>query len=403
MNAVVYRGLGDIGLEEVDDPRIEAPTDAVVKIDASAICGTDLHLVRGTMPGMVPGTVLGHEAVGTVLEVGPDVRNLRPGDRVVIPSTIACGSCAYCRAGYYAQCDRANPNGPDAGTCFFGGPAPTGPIQGLQADFARIPFAHTGPVRLPGNMSDDDAILLSDVLPTSWFAARLAEISPGDTVCVFGAGIVGQLAMASAVLQGAGRVLAVDNRPDRLDRCPMQGAEPINFDEEDPVEAVKRLTGGIGVDRVIDAVGVDANRPAQGPAAPDQTGSAAFERERDEVAPERAGGSGRWETGTGPSQVLRWAVQAAAKAGTIAVVGVYPPRATSFPIGEAMNKNLTINSGNCNHRRYLHELVDLVASEAFSLAPNLTQDEPFDAVIDAYEHFDQRASGWQKVKLHLAA
>lgn len=265
MKAVVFNGVGDIGLDEVPDPRIEQPTDAVIRITGSAICGTDLHLVRGTMAGMVPGTVLGHEAIGVVEEVGGQARNLRPGDRVVIPSTIGCGSCSYCRAGYYAQCDRANPNGPDAGTCFFGGPKDTGPIDGLQAELARIPFAHTNAVRLPEAMSDSDAILLSDILPTSWFGARLAEVSSGDTVAVFGAGVVGQLAMASAVMQGAGRVLAVDNKADRLERSVMQGAEPINFDDEDPVATIKELTGGIGVDRVIDAVGVDANRPTTGP------------------------------------------------------------------------------------------------------------------------------------------
>src|SRR4051812_46986608 len=193
MKAVVYRGVGDIGIESVPDPSISQPTDAVVRITTSAICGTDLHLVRGTFPGVKPGTVLGHEGIGVVEEVGADVRNFRPGDRVVITSTIGCGSCSYCRAGYYSQCDRANPNGADAGTAFFGGPESTGPFDGLQAEHARIPFAHTNLVRLPDAMADDDAILLSDILPTSWFGARLAEVSDGDTVAVFGAGIVGQL------------------------------------------------------------------------------------------------------------------------------------------------------------------------------------------------------------------
>jgi threonine dehydrogenase-like Zn-dependent dehydrogenase len=161
MRAVVYRSVGDIGLEDVPEPRIEAPTDAIVRITTTAICGTDLHLIRGTLPGMKPGTVLGHEAVGVVEEVGRDARNLRPGDRVVVPSTIGCGCCTYCRAGYCAQCDIANPNGPGAGTAFFGGPESTGPFNGLQAEFARVPFAATGLVRVPDDMADDDAILVT--------------------------------------------------------------------------------------------------------------------------------------------------------------------------------------------------------------------------------------------------
>lgn len=400
MRAVVFRGIGDIGVETVDDPRIEQPTDAVVRVTTSAICGTDLHFVRGTFGGMVPGTVLGHEAVGIVEEVGSDVRNLAPGDRVVVPSTIGCGACAYCRAGYYAQCDVANPNGPEAGTCFFGGPETSGPVDGLQAEYARIPYAHTGPVRLPESMSDDDAILLSDVFPTSWFAARLAEVHPGDTVAVLGAGIVGQLAMASAVLQGAGRVLAVDRVPSRLELARMQGAEPVHFEEEDPVETIKRLTNGIGVDRVIDAVGVDAVRPHRGPAAPDD--ASRFDRQRQQVAPDARPHDGAWEPGDGPGQALEWAVQAVAKGGTIAVVGVYPPQMTAFPIGLAMNKNVRVNMGNCNHRRYLHELIDVVASGRMSLSPNVTQQETFDTILDAYRAFDRREPGWVKVAVLLS-
>jgi threonine dehydrogenase-like Zn-dependent dehydrogenase len=400
MKAVVFHGVGDIGLEEVAEPKIEQPTDAIVRITASSICGTDLHMVRGTMTGMEPGTILGHEAVGVVEEVGSDVRNLRRGDRVVVPSTIGCGSCSYCRAGYYAQCDVANPNGPGAGTCFFGGPKQTGPVDGLQAEYARVPFAHTGPVKLPESMSDDDAILLSDIFPTSWFGARLAEVTTGDTVAVFGAGIVGQLALASAVLQGAGRVVAVDRVPGRLDMARMQGAEPVNFDQEDPVEVIKHLTRGIGVDRVIDAVGVDAERATSGPAA-DQAAdmSESFDAERSQVAPEVSPRGDNWHPGDAPSQALVWAVQSVAKAGTVGVIGVYPPTAQSFPIGLAMNKNLTVNMGNCNHRRYVHALIDIVASGQMGLAANVTQTEPIADVIAAYEAFDRREPGWVKVKI----
>jgi threonine dehydrogenase-like Zn-dependent dehydrogenase len=186
MKAVVFYGTGDIRVSEEPDPKLQQRTDAVVRLTASAICGTDLHMVRGTMPGMEPGTILGHEGVGIVEQLGPDVRNLRVGDRVVIPSTIACGTCSYCRAGYFAQCDQANPNGPRAGTAFFGGPKTTGPFNGLQAERARVPYANVGLVKLPDEVSDEQAIMLSDIVPTGYFGADLAEIRTGDTVATTG-------------------------------------------------------------------------------------------------------------------------------------------------------------------------------------------------------------------------
>jgi len=270
MRAVVFQDPGDIRIEEVDAPEIQDPTDAIVRLTASAICGTDLHMIRGTMPGMKPGRILGHEGVGVVEETGDDVRNLEQGDRVVIPSTIGCGSCSYCRSGYYAQCDTANPQGHLAGTSFFGGPEAAGGFDGLQAEYARIPFANVGPVKLPENVSDEEAILISDIYPTGYFGADLAEVSEGDTVAVFGAGPVGQFAIVSALQMGAGRVLAVDRLPDRLEMACSLGAETINFEEEPPVEALRRLTGGIGPDRAIDASEASARRrprPAPRPKA----------------------------------------------------------------------------------------------------------------------------------------
>jgi threonine dehydrogenase-like Zn-dependent dehydrogenase len=352
------------------------------------------------MSGMVEGTILGHEAVGTVREVGDGVRNLRPGDRVVIPSTVGCGYCSYCRAGYYAQCDNANPNGPSAGTCFFGGPQTTGPVDGLQAEYARIPFANVGPVWVPDSVTDDQAIMLSDIYPTAWFGCRLAEVGQGDTVLVLGAGPVGQFAITSAFQQGAGRVLVIDGIESRLTQARARGAEAIDFNAEDPVAVVRELTGGVGVDRVVDAVGVDAQRPKRGPAA----GRAAeqsetFAAERDQVAPQQAPERDTWVPGDAPSQALQWAVEAVAKAGTIGIIGVYPPQMTSFPTGAAMNKNLTIKAGNCNHRRYLPRLLDFVRTGAIDPTTVLTQDEPLTSAIDAYATFDRRESGWTKVAL----
>ncbi|HEX8870363.1 MAG TPA: alcohol dehydrogenase catalytic domain-containing protein, partial [Lentzea sp.] len=329
------------------------------------------------MPDMAEGTVLGHEAVGVVEEVGDSVRGFTPGDRVVVTSTIGCGTCSYCRAGYFAQCDTANPNGPAAGTCFFGGPKSTGPVNGLQAERARIPHAMTTLVRVPDGVSDDQAILLSDIFPTAWFGSKLAEVGDGDAVLVLGAGVVGQFAIASAQRQGAGRVIVVDGVESRLDKARGQNAETVNFNEEDPVEVVKDLTGGIGPDRVIEAVGVDAERPG-----------------------ERSGE--QWKPGDAPRQALDWAVELVAKAGSIGVIGVYPPGFDDFPIGQAMNKNLTVRMGNCNHRRYLPKLLDLVLTGSVDPMAFITQHEKPTSAVDAYKSFDLREDGWLKTVLDVA-
>ncbi|WP_050727645.1 zinc-dependent alcohol dehydrogenase [Vulgatibacter incomptus] len=404
MKAVVFHGVGDIRLEDVEDPRIEEPTDAVVRITASSICGTDLHMVRGTLTGMKPGTVLGHEGVGVVEELGDDVRNLKVGDRVLIASTIACGDCAYCREGYFAQCDRANPNGPQAGTAFFGGPETSGPFQGLQAERARIPFANVGLVKLPDSISNEQAILLSDILPTGWMAAELAEIKDGDTVAVFGCGPVGQAAIAAARHRSAGRIFAVDNVTTRLEMARALGAEVIDFSDEDPVEQIRRLTDGIGVDRAIDAVGIDAKHPRSGSALDDaMEHKEEYRKEVAEIAPEQNRQFWSWRPGDAPTLALDWAVQSLAKAGTLAVIGVYPSTDRFFPLGYAMGKNLTINMGICNHRKYIPELVELVRSGQLDLAPYLTEIRPLSQVIDSYKAFERRDPYWSKVEIQPGA
>lgn len=400
MKAVVFHGIGDIRLDDVPDPRIEQPGDAIVRITSSAICGTDLHMIRGTMPGMREGTVMGHEGVGVVEEIGDQVRNLSPGDRVVVPSTIACGYCSYCRAGYYSQCDNANPNGRLAGSAFYGGPKATGPFNGMQAEYVRVPFASVNLVRLPEEVADDAAILLSDIFPTGYFGADLARVKYGDTVAVFGCGPVGLFTIASAGLMGAGRIFAVDRVESRLDAAKAQGAEVINFDEGSPVEAIRELTGGIGADRVIDAVGVDAVRSHK-PSGDREDEK--FDKEAKQAAPHAHPHDGNWVPGDAPSQALRWGIEVAAKAGTLAVIGVYPEQVESFPIGKAFMKNLTLRVGNCNHRRYVPDLVNKVKSNVIDPRDVLTQREPFTSVIDAYKHFDRREPGWVKVELLMAA
>ena len=399
MKAVVFHGIGDIRLDTVSEPKIQHATDAIIRLTSSAICGTDLHMIRGTFPGMKPGTILGHEGVGIVEEVGRGIRNLRRGDRVVVPSTIGCGNCSYCRSGYSAQCDDANPNGPTAGTAFFGGPEPTGPFDGLQAEYARIPFAHHNLIRLPGDVTDDQAILLSDIYPTGYFGADLAEVTEGDVVAVWGCGPVGLFAIISAFQLGAHRVIAIDGHADRLEKARELGAEAINFNEEDPVEVIKELTRGIGPDRAIDAVGIDSERPKQGPAAVSGEQAREFDQQVSKIAPDAKPQGTLWKPGDGPSQAITWAVQTLAKAGSLGIIGVYPQTDQFFPIGAAMNKNLTVKMGNCNHRSYIPRLVDMVNTGSVDPTSIITQIEPMTDVIEAYKQFDQRRHGWVKVEL----
>jgi threonine dehydrogenase-like Zn-dependent dehydrogenase len=399
MRAVVWRGVGDIAVEDVPEPKIKDPTDAVVRLTASAICGTDLHFIRGTLSGMKKGRILGHEGVGIVEELGDNVRNFNVGDRVVICSTIACGYCSYCRAGYYAQCDHASPSGE---TAFYGSPDESGGYDGLQAEKARIPFANVGMVKLPEAISDDQAILLSDIFPTGWMAADLAEIKDGNTVVVFGCGPVGQFTIAAAKLQGAGRVFAVDQVASRLEMARAQGAEVIDFSREDPVEALRALTGGIGPDRAIDAVGMDADRPHGGPAAKKlkkEGEDTRLDEEVKEAVPKAKPKGDNWHPGDAPSLVMQWAVEALAKAGTLSIIGVYGDSSRRFPIGAAMNKNLTVKMGNCNHRKYVPKLIDLVLARAIDPARILTQKQPLSEAVNAYLAFDTRQDQWIKVEL----
>jgi threonine dehydrogenase-like Zn-dependent dehydrogenase len=401
MKAIVFGGIGKIALKNVPDPKIKDRTDAIIRITSSAICGTDLHFIRGTAPGMKEGRILGHEAVGIVEEVGKSVRNLRKGDRVVVPSTVGCGSCTYCRAGYQSQCNVANPHGANAGTVFFGGPEEAGGLDGLQAEYARIPYAGVGLVKLPEEITDDQAILISDILPTSYMAAVMAEVKPSDNVAVFGCGPVGLFAILCAQHLGAGRVFAVDSVESRLELARAHGAEAINFQQEDPVSVLKDLTNGAGPDRAIDAVGVDAATATRGPAA-DKSAQKEFKQELEKITEMGTPKGDAFQPGGAPSQALKWAIEAVAKAGTVSVIGVYTAPVQGFPIEQVMNKNLTLKAGNCNHRRYMPEMIELVRSGVIHPEEFLTQVQPITSAVDAYQAFDRHQAGWVKVKLDPA-
>jgi threonine dehydrogenase-like Zn-dependent dehydrogenase len=400
MKAVVFHGVGDIRLDDVPEPTMQAGTDAIIRVTACSICGTDLHLVRGTIPGMRKGTILGHEAVGMVEAVGPAVRTVKPGDRVVVCSTIACGECIYCRSQEFACCQRANPNGPEAGTAYFGGPEMAGNFNGLQAEFARIPFADTVLVPLPDSVTDRDALLLSDILPTGYLGAEMADVIPGDIVAVFGCGPVGQMAIASAQLMGASQVVGVDALPDRLDMARKQGAMAINYEEDDPVKVLKELSSGYGPDSCIDAVGLDAQKPHAGPAKKEPlTDQIEHLIEQKMVAPFTVLAGDQWRQGDAPSQALQWCLQSVRKSGVLSIIGLYSQAFLLFPIGFAMQKALTVRAANCSHRKYVPELLSLIETSELQLSDIFTKLEPFSDVIDCYRHFDKREPGWLKVDL----
>lgn len=400
MKAVVFHAIGDIRLDDVKEPKIQESTDAIVKITTSAICGTDLHFVRGTVGEMKKGTILGHEAVGVVEEIGKDVRNLNIGDRVIIPSTVACGYCPMCQKGYFSQCNEANPNGPEAGTAFFGGPKTTGPLQGCQAEYVRVPFANHNLVKIPFEVSDDKAILLSDIFPTAYFGVDIANVKPGDVVVVLGCGPVGQFVISSCKLRGVSRIFAIDTIASRLEMARSQGAECIDFNKDDPTKVVKELTGGNLANVVVDAVGVDAVCPSHGQAAAEAVShKEEFKKELKKIDPHPNPDKENWIPGDAPSQVLRGSVELIGKCGTISIIGVYADKSNTFPIGKAMNKNLKIVMGNCHHRAYIPRLLQMVEAGIVDPTQILTQKEPISSVIEAYQQFDLRQPGWVKVAL----
>ncbi|PWT96166.1 MAG: glutathione-dependent formaldehyde dehydrogenase [Candidatus Melainabacteria bacterium] len=405
MKALVFKGVGKIELAELPKPVLQDSTDAIVRIIAASICGTDLHMVRGSMSGMKPGSILGHEAVGIVEQVGASVQNFKEGDRVVVCSTIACGNCVYCQAEEYSSCDRANPNGPEAGTAFFGGPVSSGPFDGLQAEFARIPYADAVLVAIPEQVNNDDALLVSDVFPTGYMAAKIADVQEGDIVAVFGCGPVGQMAIASAKLLGASKVIAVDCLQDRLETAKGQGAMILNYNENDPVEALHDLSDGYGPDACIDAVGLDAEKATEGPASEKRPFIKEFSDylEQKMLAPTKFNLGDQWRQGNAPSQVLQWCVESVRKSGVISIVGVYAENSVRFPIGLAMQKALTVRAANCSHRKYVPTLLKLIADGQFRPSAILTKQCDLIQAVNCYEHFDRRESGWLKVRLSPAA
>jgi threonine dehydrogenase-like Zn-dependent dehydrogenase len=388
MRALCWHGTEDIRLDRVPDPRIRDSRDAIVRITSTAICGSDLHLYGGFVPSMQEGDIVGHEAMGEVVEVGRDVKGLMPGDRVVVPFTISCGSCASCRKELFALCDLSNPNTEMAREAFGHSPAGLfgyshvlGGFAGGQAEYLRVPFADVGPLKIPEGLRDEQVLFLSDIFPTGYQAAENAQIEPGDSVAVWGCGPVGQFCIQSAWMLGAGRVIAIDRVPERLRMAEVHGrAETINFEDGDVYERLIALTAGRGPDRCIDAVGTEAHGRGSVDAMLDKVKVATY------LATDRP-------------HVLREAIMCCRKGGTVSIAGVYVGFLDKIPLGAAMNKGLTLRMGQTHVPRYHRLLLNKIVNGEIDPSYVITHNLPLSDGPAAYRMFRDKKDGCIKVVL----
>ncbi|WP_018500913.1 zinc-dependent alcohol dehydrogenase [Parafrankia discariae] len=388
MRANCWLGRGEVDVVQVPDPKILNNRDAVVRVTSTAICGSDLHLYNGFVPTMKKGDVLGHEFMGEVVEVGREVRKLRVGDRVVVPFPIACGQCNTCLAGDYSLCENSNPNAalaekilghPVAG--IFGYSHMLGGYPGGQAEYARVPFADVGPIKIEDDLPDEQVLFLSDILPTGYMGAEFCDITPGDVIAVWGAGPVGQFAIASAYLLGAERVVAIDRFPNRLAMAAdRSGADTINYEDTDVRESLLEMTGGRGPDACIDAVGLEAHHAA--PAA---------------YSYDRAKQMARLETDR--PFALREAIRNCRNGGIVSVIGVYGGLVDKFPMGSFMNRGLTMRTGQCHVQRYLRPLLDRIRAKQIDPSFVITHRLSLDEAPDGYSIFRDKEEECVKVVL----
>lgn len=387
MKATCWMGTNNIQVLDVPDPQILNARDAIVKVTSTAICGSDLHLVDGYIPTMQRGDILGHEFMGEVVEVGREVSNLKIGDRVVVPFPIACGVCNNCKRELYSVCENANPNAWMTDKLFghpvggiFGYSHMTGGYSGGQAEYVRVPFADFGPLKVPEGMDDEQALFLTDILPTGYMGAEMCDIKPGDVVAVWGAGPVGQFAMVSAFLLGAERVIAIDRFPYRLDMArDKAGAETINYAETNVLETLKEMTGGRGPDACIDAVGMEAH-----------THGLVY-------AYDRAKQLARMEFDR--PFALREAILACRSGGTVSVIGVYGGFIDKFPMGAVMNRSLTIRSGQAHVQRYMRPLLDRIQNGEIDPTFVITHRLSLEDAAHGYDIFKNKRDNCEKVVL----
>jgi len=387
MRALVWHGKGDIRCDNVPDARIENDGDIILRITATAICGSDLHLMDGYQPTMQKGDILGHEPMGEVVEVGPKVKKWKMGDRAVVPFTIACGECWFCEHTFFSCCDRSNPNAKIAAKAMGHSPAGCfgfshmlGGYAGGQAEYLRVPYADVGPIKIESGLPDEKVLFLSDIFPTGYMAAENAEIEPGDTVAVWGCGPVGQFAIRSALMLGAGRVIAIDMVPERLALAEAGKAETINFDKEDVYERLQEMTKGRGPDRCIDAVGCEAHGTGSFDAVLDKAKAAVM------LATDRA-------------HVLRQAIYCCRKQGTVSVPGVYVGMIDKLPFGAAMNKGLTLRMGQTHVQRYLQPLLAKIQAGEIDPSFLITHRRPLEEGPELYKTFRDKEDGCIKVVL----
>ena len=395
MKALLWNGKHQVAVEEVPDPKIEHPRDAIIRVTSTAICGSDLHLYDGVVPTMERGDILGHEPMGEVIELGSEATNLKIGDRVVVPFVIACGHCLFCKSSKFSLCDDSNPNAELPEKLYGASPAGLfgfshmyGGYAGGQAQYLRVPFSDIGPIKIPEHLPDEKVLFLSDIFPTGYMAAENCDIQPGDTVAIWGGGPVGQMALRSAFILGAGRVILIDNIEERLEMARKGGAETINFqhDHEDAegneanlFDQLKSMTDGHGPHSCIDAVGMEAHGTDPGMIYD-------------------------WikmglRMATDRPNVLRQAIQACRKGGTVSVPGVYAGFLDKIPFGALFNKGLTLKAGQTHVQKYTHHLLDLIDTGKIDPSFVITHTLPLESAPAAYETFKQKGDGCVKVVL----
>ncbi len=391
MRALTWHGTRDVRVDTVPDPQIINPRDAIIEVTSTAICGSDLHLYDGVIPGLKPGDVLGHEFMGRVVDVGP-ASTLQCGQRVVVPFTISCGACFFCQHSLYSACDNSNPADAQDATeklyghamgGIFGYSHLTGGYSGGQAEYVRVPFSDVGPIVIPDGFDDDQVLFLSDILPTGWMAAENAAIEPGDTVAVWGCGPVGLFAVQSAFLMGAERVIAIDHYPRRLDLARGLGAEVIDFRATRVLEALMEMTGGLGPDAVIDAVGMESHG----------------------IAPDTVLDTVKQKAGLGfdKGHALREAIIACRKGGRVSVPGVYGGFMDLFPSGALMQKGLQLRTGQTHVQRYTTSLLHRIAEGEIDTTFLISHRLPLDDAAKGYKCFKEQPDDWTKVVLKTSA
>lgn len=394
MKALCWHGKNDVRIDNVKDPELKDSTDVILKVSSCAICGSDLHLLDGYMPTMESGDILGHEFMGEVVETGKDVKNLKKGDRVVVPFNIACGDCFFCKKGLFSCCDRSNPNAEIARKAMgqspsglFGYSHMLGGFSGGQAEYVRVPYADVGPIKIESGLDDEDVLFLSDIFPTGYMAAENAQIEPGDTVAVWGCGPVGQFAIQSAWLLGAGRVIAIDTVPERLEMARIYGkAETYDFKEGDVYDKLMEMTNGRGPDRCIDAVGAEAHVGPSLDSIIDKAKTLTM-------------------LGTDRPHVVREVIKCCRKGGTISTPGVYLGYLDKIPLGAFVNKALTWKTGQTHTHRYLKPLLKLIEDGKIDPSFVITHRlNGLDGIPEAYKTFRDKKDGCIKVvaKPHAA-